>query len=134
MKTITIFLTASLATVLFSCGNCHKAISTTTNEPSSTDNDIEQYWAKLNKKDWIKLKKKDMTAMYDYVDMSEDQIRKYQREYVGYIDEMQNKHIRKTLDQKELLKMQEGILFKILMPEQYNKYQEWNRKGQVTKL
>lgn len=94
-----------------------KAITTTSNEPSSSDNDIELYWAKLNKNDWIKLKKKHMTAMYEYVDMSEDQIRKYHREYVGYIDDMHNKHIRKTLDQKDLLKMQERILSKILMPE-----------------
>lgn len=134
MKTITTILIASLATVFFSCGNSQKAITTTANEPSSTDNDIELYWAKLNKKDWIKLKKKDMTPMYEYVDMSEEQIRKYQREYFGYIDDMQNKHIRKTLDQKDLLKMQEEILSQILLPEQYNKYQEWNRKDQVTKL
>lgn len=72
--------------------------------------------------------------MYEYVDMSEDQIRKYQREYVGYINDMQNKHIRKNLDQKDLLEIQQGILFKILMPDQYMKYQEWNRKDQVTGL
>ncbi len=134
MKPVRTLLIASFATLFFSCGNSQQAITTTANEPSSTDNDIELYWAKLNKKDWIKLKKKDMTPMYEYVDMSEDQIRIYQREYVSYIDEMQNKHIRKTLDQKDLLKMQEEILSKILMPEQYNKFQEWNRKGQVTKL
>ncbi len=134
MKTLRTILIASLATVFFSCGNYQKAITTTSNEPSSTDNDIDIYWAKLNKNDWIKLKKKDMTAMYEYVDMSEDQIQKYHREYVGYIDDMQNKHIRKTFVQKDLLKMQERILYKILMPEQYNKYQDCNRKGHVTKL
>jgi len=133
MKTLITILIASLATLFLSCGNS-QAVATTSNAPSSIDNDIELYWTKLNKKDWIKLKKKDMTPMYEYVDMSEDQIRKYQREYVGYINDMQNKHIRKNLDQKDLLEIQQGILFKILMPDQYMKYQEWNRKDQVTGL
>ncbi|CAM3321653.1 hypothetical protein [Aequorivita lipolytica] len=159
MKPLRTLLIASFATVFFSCGNSQQATTASinntpytkgtirevanmegnswnneTNETASTDNDIELYWIELNKKDWIKLKKKDMTPMYDYVNMSEDQILKYQRGYVGYINNMQNKHIRKTLDQKDLLKLQDGILYDILIPAQYDKYQEWKRKNQITKL
>ncbi|QQX77414.1 MULTISPECIES: hypothetical protein [Aequorivita] len=83
------------------------------------DNEIEVYW--------IGLKKVDMTSMYDYVNMSEDQVLKYQRGYADYIDSMQNKDMRLTIDQKDLLKQRDGILYDILKPAQYEKYKEWKK-------
>ena len=83
------------------------------------DNEIDIYW--------ISLKKVDMASMYDYVNMSEDQILKYQRGYADYIDRMQNQNRRLTIDQKDLLKQRDGILYDILKPAQYDKYQEWKK-------
>lgn len=81
------------------------------------DADIEIYW--------IELKKKDMSSMYDYLNMSKDQILKYQRGYVDYIGKMQDKHMRQTIDQRDLLKQRDDILRDILKPAQYDKYQIW---------
>ncbi len=96
-------------------------VSTTVATRTMSDNEIEVYW--------IGLKKKDMKSMYEYVNMSQDQILKYQRGYVDYIDSMQNKNKRLTIDQKDLLKQRDGILYDILKPAQYDKYQEWKKKN-----
>ncbi len=96
-------------------------VSTTVATRTMSDNEIEVYW--------IGLKKKDMKSMYEYVNMSQDQILKYQRGYVDYIDSMQNKNKRLTIDQKDLLKQRDGILYDILKTAQYDKYQEWKKKN-----
>ncbi len=83
------------------------------------DNEVEVYW--------ISLKKVDASSMYEYTNMSKDQILKYQRGYADYIDSMQNKHMRLTIDQKDLLKQRDGILLDILKPAQYDKYKEWKK-------
>ncbi len=101
--------------------NTQNKVTTTYGSRPLSDNEIEVYW--------IGLKKKDMTSMYDYVNMSQDQILKYQRGYVDYIDSMQNKNKRLTIDQRDLLKQRDGILYDILKPAQYNKYQEWKMKN-----
>jgi len=93
-----------------------------TNEPRRlNDAEIDVYW--------VTLKKKDMSSMYDYLNMSEDQILKYQRGYTDYISSMQAKDMRMTIDQRDLLKQRDGILYDILKPAQYDKYQQWKMKN-----
>ncbi|CAM3514539.1 hypothetical protein [Aequorivita lipolytica] len=139
MKPLRTLLIASLATILFACGNSQQATTSSVNNAPDTnatigkvednsmsskkmnDNEVEVYW--------IGLKKKDMKSMYEYVNMSQDQILKYQRGYVDYIDSMQNKNKRLTIDQKDLLKQRDGILYDILKTAQYDKYQEWKKKN-----
>lgn len=78
---------------------------------------------------WNDMKNKDQKSMYEYTNMSEDQILKYQRGYTDYIDKMQNKNMRMTIDQRDLIKQRDGILYDILKPAQYDKYQQWKMKN-----
>jgi len=93
-----------------------------TNSPRTlNDTEVEVYW--------IGLKNKDQKSMYEYTNMSEDQILKYQRGYADYIDKMQSKNMRTTIDQRDMIKQRDGILYDILKPAQYDKYQQWKMKN-----
>ncbi len=76
---------------------------------------------------WINMKKMDQQSMYSALNMSEDQILKYQRGYADYMDKMQNAHKRQTITQNDLMKKRDGILYDILKPAQYDKYQQWKK-------
>lgn len=78
---------------------------------------------------WVNMKNMDQQSMYSALNMSEDQILKYQRGYTDYMDKMQNAHKRQTITQNDLMKKRDGILYDILKPAQYEKYKQWKMEN-----
>lgn len=99
-----------------------KEVIITNNKNMATDDVMDSKISSDQNQGYSELKTKDM---FKYINMSDEQIKRYQRDYANYIEQMRDANIESEISTDDMMAQRDKNLKVILKPEQYKKYEQW---------